>query len=309
MNYTSENLVEMSSLRNQLIDRIEVLGKVKQLFLIPGLEMIPMKQVSDFYEVDVETVRKVYQRNRAEIDEDGVHKMNIGELRLTGQLVQSSEKHGATYKMMLSNGEFCQISTHGFFFSPRAILRIGMLLRDSAVAKEVRTQLLNTFEAASPKQRTDAIDEEGQLILSVIRAENDEQRILSFSKYRDFMNRHIALLEEKNDALNKELDVVYREIETWSNPEIVKKLVVATAYKLNWQAGWVWNKLYSNLYHNCGISIPIRKSRSKSRLSYVKDEEWSSVLREAASLARLNGVDVVKCIGEENEKKIPKAAS
>lgn len=29
------------------------------------------------------------------------------------------------------------------YFSPRAVLRIGMLLRDSEVAKEVRTQLLN----------------------------------------------------------------------------------------------------------------------------------------------------------------------
>ena len=35
MNYTAQNLIEMSDLRNQLIDRVEVLSKVKALFLIP----------------------------------------------------------------------------------------------------------------------------------------------------------------------------------------------------------------------------------------------------------------------------------
>ena len=45
-------------------------------------------------------------------------------------------------------------------FSKRAILRIGMLLRDSKVAQEVRTQLLNTFENASDKIKTQDIDEE-----------------------------------------------------------------------------------------------------------------------------------------------------
>lgn len=33
-------------------------------------------------------------------------------------------------------------------FSKRAVLRFGMLLRDSEVAKEVRTQLLNIKEEA-----------------------------------------------------------------------------------------------------------------------------------------------------------------
>lgn len=71
MNYTAQNLIEMSDLRNQLIDRVEVLSKVKQLFLIPGIEMIPMRQVAEFYEVEVNTLRQTYKRNQSEIDRDG----------------------------------------------------------------------------------------------------------------------------------------------------------------------------------------------------------------------------------------------
>ena len=39
------------------------------------------------------------------------------------------------------DGRIVEVNNYGSkFFSPRAVLRIGMLLRDSEVAKEVRTQ-------------------------------------------------------------------------------------------------------------------------------------------------------------------------
>jgi hypothetical protein len=56
MNYTAQSIVEMSSLRNQLIDRVEVLSKVKALFLIPGIEMISTSMVADFYDVDIREI-------------------------------------------------------------------------------------------------------------------------------------------------------------------------------------------------------------------------------------------------------------
>ena len=66
MNYVAEDFVSKSDLRNQLIDRIDVLNKVKELFLIPKLEMMTGKMVAEFYEVDPDTVKHVYQRNREE---------------------------------------------------------------------------------------------------------------------------------------------------------------------------------------------------------------------------------------------------
>lgn len=59
-------------LRNQYIGRVEVLDKVKKLFLIPELEVMTVKQVAEFYEVDPHTITVCYQRNKAEVDEDGV---------------------------------------------------------------------------------------------------------------------------------------------------------------------------------------------------------------------------------------------
>ena len=134
-------------LRNQYIGRVEVLDKVKKLFLIPELDVMTVKQIAEFYEVDIDAIKRCYQRNKSEIDTDGTTMLSIN--LLTEHFVPlEKDKGGTTYK--LSNEVSIKIPNRGTTgFSKRAILRIGMLLRDSEVAKEVRTQLLNTFENSS----------------------------------------------------------------------------------------------------------------------------------------------------------------
>lgn len=66
-------------LRNQYIGRVEVLEKVKELFLIPELEVMTVKQVAEFYEVDPHTITVCYQRNKVEVDEDGVMHYSVSD--------------------------------------------------------------------------------------------------------------------------------------------------------------------------------------------------------------------------------------
>lgn len=51
-----------------------------------------------------------------------------------------------------------------YLFPKRAILRVGMLLRDSEVAKEVRTQLLNIEEHTAAEVKTYEIDYEQEVL-------------------------------------------------------------------------------------------------------------------------------------------------
>lgn len=52
------------------------------------------------------------------------------------------------------DGQIITINNRGLkAFSRRAVLRIGMLLQQSDVAKEVRTQLLNIEEKLHPKPK------------------------------------------------------------------------------------------------------------------------------------------------------------
>lgn len=66
-------------LRNQYIGRVEVLEKVKELFLIPELEVMTVKQVAEFYEVDPHKITVCYQRNKVEVDEDGVMHYSVSD--------------------------------------------------------------------------------------------------------------------------------------------------------------------------------------------------------------------------------------
>lgn len=307
MNYTAQSLVEMSDLRNQLIDRVEVLSKVKELFLIPGIEMISTNMVANFYEVDAGTLRVCYNRNKKEIDSDGTFVKTSKELRGSLQNVTTLKKDNI-YKtfVTLSNGEQAELVGKSTYFSPRAVLRIGMLLRDSEVAKEVRTQLLNTFEAATPEQRVEAIDEEGSMLLNIIRAGSPEMMAVELGKYREFMNRHIAKLEDEKKGLKTELDIVHNEIVTWTPSQIVRRLIGSIGYQMNGRMDIAWGNLRQNLYHHHGISLEGRKRGSKKPyISFIHDDEWTKVLQEVYALAKKHNVDVVKAVGLINAEQIP----
>ena len=99
--------------------------------------------MADFYEVEKKTIEKVVERFNNELTSDGIQYVS-----------------GNNIKEKLDTDNISVTNYRGYFlvegikiayrsntlFPRRAILRVGMLLRDSKVAKEVRTQLLNIEE-------------------------------------------------------------------------------------------------------------------------------------------------------------------
>ena len=69
---TSEDLLTNLDLREKLISRVEVLEKVKFLMLIPQIECATIKQISEFYEVEQDTIKKVVLHNSDEFISDGM---------------------------------------------------------------------------------------------------------------------------------------------------------------------------------------------------------------------------------------------
>ncbi len=122
---------EQAELRNKLIDRVDVLNKVKELFLIPKLEMIPTRMVADFYEVDLAALHRCFQRHKAEIVPDGVITLTNSEFEGLEHNVQVYKKpNNNSIFVRLNNGNEYEVACRSIYFSPRAVLRIGMLLRD-----------------------------------------------------------------------------------------------------------------------------------------------------------------------------------
>lgn len=114
--------------RDSLADRTDVLDKVKVLSLLPDDMHATAEQVATYFEVGVETIKSVVKYNRDEVDSDGYHVVRGSELRLNFN-PSSLGLDPRTPSLAL--------------FNRRVMLRIAMLLRDSGVARRVRTHLLD----------------------------------------------------------------------------------------------------------------------------------------------------------------------
>ncbi|PEK10538.1 hypothetical protein CN683_26710 [Bacillus toyonensis] len=159
--------------RDSLVNRVEVLEKVKNLLLLPELEMATTQQVAEFYEVKVDTIKQLVKTNRTELESDGYIVKNGGEVvKSLSEKISLKELLSTPGKqtVTLRNGDkFVFANRMNALFTKRAILRVGMLLRDSEVAKEVRTQLLNIEENTVADVKTYEIDYEVKFLGEVLK--------------------------------------------------------------------------------------------------------------------------------------------
>ncbi|WP_410993025.1 BRO-N domain-containing protein [Bacillus cereus] len=116
------------------------------------MEYATSKQVADFYDIEQYSLKNVIKRHREELESDGmVNKTKTDLLKLL--------------KSQNDTLESVSIPNRGVnIFPKRAILRVGMLLRDSEVAKEVRTQLLNIEEHTATEVKAYEIDYEQEVL-------------------------------------------------------------------------------------------------------------------------------------------------
>lgn len=162
-------IIEQRDVREQFIDQVGVLHKVKVLTMLPDNLHVTTDMLANYYEVSEEVIRQTVVRNGDELSEDGV-------MTLYGEQLSDMKSR-------------CQISSRAkamTFFPRRAILRIGMLLRDSEVARRVRDYLLNTEEIATPEHRHAAFEHRLpqtylDALKELVRAEEERVRLVELN--------------------------------------------------------------------------------------------------------------------------------
>lgn len=228
---TDENILNNKEERNKLVQHYEVLDKVKKLLLITGTDYMTIKQIANYYEVGIEAIQSLYKENKEELDSDGVLLKSYRDFLnvLEGQLKIETQK--GKVSLIYSNGEILEVPNRGIkVFSRRAILRVGMLLRDSKIAKEIRNQLLNIEEKTSNKVKTADIEEEQQLLLNVASAfqsgDIDKLLVASF-ELNKFKDRYIQELEPKalivDNMIKNDSAVTTTITEKIKNTDVAKK--------------------------------------------------------------------------------------
>jgi hypothetical protein len=147
---TQENvlvLVESRTMRDQHVYRDEVLEKVKAVSFITEFELT-LQSAADYYEVSVETIRGVVKRHREEFND-------YGELRLLKGKLLKEFKEGLVHDVP----ELKTVPSLTLL-NRRGLLRLGMLLTESEVARSVRNYLLNVEEVSDTEQKRWAIERE-----------------------------------------------------------------------------------------------------------------------------------------------------
>ncbi|MCP3821497.1 restriction endonuclease [Streptomyces sp. A3M-1-3] len=130
-------LLESRSLRASVVDRTDVLDRVKALSLLPDGMHVTTAMVAAYFKVGIKAIRSLVLDHREELEAHGYRVLTGTELSSFKEL-SGIQSHTASLAL----------------FSRRAVLNVAMLLRDSEVARQVRTYLLDAEYIA----RTQPVD-------------------------------------------------------------------------------------------------------------------------------------------------------
>ncbi|AZQ36065.1 restriction endonuclease [Streptomyces cyaneochromogenes] len=119
-------LLESKHLRDSVLERTDVLDRVKALSLLPDGMHVTTAMVAAYFEVAVKTLESVVEDHQEELAANGYQVLTGTRLALFKRAsgIQSRAKALA-------------------LFSRRAVLNVAMLLRDSEIARQVRVYLLD----------------------------------------------------------------------------------------------------------------------------------------------------------------------
>ena len=156
-----ENIISDRVMRDKLSNQYNVLEKVKDLLLLPGTELMSINKVAEYYEVSPEWIKELYGSHREEIDSDGTDILPRDYYDGSKLKPISVDRKQTSVTYLFLDGQSVTINNRGIkVFSKRAVLRIGMLLQQSEVAKRIRTALLDIEEKTSNEVKIQELEKE-----------------------------------------------------------------------------------------------------------------------------------------------------
>ncbi|HBJ1650343.1 TPA: hypothetical protein LA460_000247 [Clostridium botulinum] len=291
-------ILENQSTRENLINKVEVLEKVKELLLLGNSEFATTKQVTDYYEVDYEVINKLVTRNKEELIENGLNLIKGKEIK---EILVKDKMSVTNYRGYFEIDGQRFTNNNNLLFQKRTILNVGMLLRDSKVAKEIRSRLLDIeYESNNSIQDNgqtlkenivNEIENEKSLIIQRVEAEMmgnyDEVHVIN-AKLFALKNKRIKDLE------NKVATITTHALDIIESRKIINRLVRTITFKeFNGKFADCWNELWSKVNYQLGINIKARKEKPLDSLS---DEEMYKFEQIVRAYANQVGIDVEKSL-------------
>jgi restriction system protein len=134
-------LLESRTLRESVAERTEVLNRVKALSLLPDGMHVTTAMVAVYFEVAETVINNLLSRHREELESNGLKVLRGADLQDFKELT-----------LRFYPQSYPQPRAGLAVWPRRAVLNVAMLLRDSEVARQVRTYLLDVEQASRTHQ-------------------------------------------------------------------------------------------------------------------------------------------------------------
>ncbi|MFJ3697601.1 hypothetical protein ACIPW9_26415 [Streptomyces sp. NPDC090052] len=198
-------LLESRALRADHLGRVDVLDKVKALALLPDGIHLRTQDVARYFDVSTEVIKKVTQRHREELASNGLRVLQGSDLEeFKGDNLSPLPWHGLSYPQPRSG-----LTVH----TRRTVLNIAMLLRDSEVARRVRSYLLDTEEqhrAPASDPRFDGLDRRVTQLESAMTEAGHALQELGPVLAR--MSDRLEVVSDRLESLDRRLDATNRVV-------------------------------------------------------------------------------------------------
>ena len=290
MNYNQEELLlESRSMRDSLADRVDVLNKVKGLAMLQDDIHATTEQVANYYEVNQSVIKMTITNHRNELESDGI------------RVLKGFELKDFVSKIILPTNTGISSMTRSMTLIPRrAILRIGMLLRDSEVAKQVRNYLLNVEETA----RTEA---PSIIEKAILKTESD--LLLASAKWQVMAAQEIIDVKQRleiteqilSNTVERTDNIVGYLTEVPDRAKINRKLKELARCFFSGRVDKATSYVYDILKDKYGIDVFQRVKNARNRLNEERSLQGKGPYADSTLASMVSGLDIVEAVGMINE--------
>lgn len=267
----NEGIIDLNERKQKINEEnIHVLEQVKDILTIDKIDLITIQMCANYFEVDKNVLEVLISRNREELEENGLKVYKRKEFRELVSNLHDVSLEISKYKDSLKLMDMTlDITNRGItLLNKRTLLNIGMLLRDSEIAKELRRRLLDIVHDAengngSIETVVNEIDEEKKLSMELGAAivEGNLSKVVEITtKINELKNKRISELQPKADWFTNFM----ASEGLYTSTQVAKVLHISSAKKLN------------TILNEKRI---IYKQGNKNWLPYVStDESWYKLI-------------------------------
>ena len=165
------DILEKEELRENILNNnrsLNIMDEYKTITTINNMEYETLDKVAEYFEVDYDCIKKLIQNNKRELIKNG---LLILKGRETRELLVRENNSPTNYRgyFIADNRKFANKSN--ILVNKRCFLNMAMLLRDSKVAQDIRSKILDIVLNENPKTEISTVD--NTELLRMIKVQGD----------------------------------------------------------------------------------------------------------------------------------------